>query len=129
MRIGRPARNWTLYAVASRSVQPFVERRQLDVERQEGGVLELAERPLEGVRDEVDLLGADHRARTGRRSQVDGHDLVADQPPVGDQALREPAGEERVPVVDRGLVDLAVENAVPAVHEPAGVAKRPRIAV
>ena len=84
------------------------QRLELDVERQQRGVLELAERPLEGIRDELDLLGPDDRPGVGRRGVGEVRRFVADQAAGLDQAVGQAAGEEGVPVVDRGRADLAV---------------------
>ena len=98
------------------------QRLELDVERQQRGVLELAERPLEGIRDELDLLGPDDRPGVGRRGVGEVRRFVADQAAGLDQAVGQATGEEGVPVVDRGRTDLAVQDPVAAVDEAAGVA-------
>ena len=98
------------------------QRLELDVERQQRGVLELAERPLEGIRDELDLLGPDDRPGVGRRGVGEIRRFVADQAAGLDQAVGQATGEEGVPVVDRGRTDLAVQHPVAAVDEAAGVA-------
>jgi hypothetical protein len=105
-----------------------LERLELDVERQEGRVLELPERPLIRIGDELDWVGADDRlrGRGGRLGEVDG--LVTDETTGGDQPLGEAAGDESVPLVDRRRADLAVQDAVAAVDESAGVSIRTGVA-
>ena len=61
-------------------------------------------------------------------ASVERRRFVADEPPGGDQPLGQAAGDERVPVVDRRRADLAVQDPVAAVDEPAGVAIGPWIA-
>ena len=47
------------------------QRLELDVQGQQRRVLELAERPLEGIRDELDLVGPDDGTGVGRRGLVE----------------------------------------------------------
>ncbi len=67
MRIGRPRAELDVVGGGVRSVQPASRACELDVEGQQRSVAELAERPLVGVRDELDGFGPDHRARVARR--------------------------------------------------------------
>ena len=105
-------------------------RRVLDVQRQQGGILQLAEGPLVGVGDELEGLGADDRhrvVRTGR--QVEGCVLVRDQTLGLDQARQQARRLEGLPFLEIRAVDLPQQDAVAPVDEAAWISERARIAL
>jgi hypothetical protein len=106
-----------------------IERLELDVERQQRGVAQLAERPLVRVRDELERFGPQDDPGIGGRGQLLRRLDPWDQPALLDQRRGKPAPDEGPPVLRERLTDLAEEDAVAAVNEPARVTIRAGIAV
>jgi hypothetical protein len=105
-------------------------RQALGLERCERRVLELPERPLVGIRDESDGLGADDGVSHGGIGRL-GHGgrLVGDEQAGVLELAQQAARDQRVPALPERAVDLAQERAVAAIDEAAGVAERCGVAL
>ncbi len=104
-------------------LEPGLDGSSLDLEREQGRGLQLAEGPLVGIRDERDRLGPDdgeRDRRIGGEREIDR--LVRDQEPGLLESVEESGLGERVPLVAGGVVDLPEQDAVAAVDEPERVA-------
>ena len=100
------------------------QREPLHAKRQQGRVLQLAEAPLVGIRDERDLGREQRAVMTGRGGRRWLDFLVRDQPVLLHQCLVQARLHQGCVIVGVGLIDLAVDLVLVAKDEPAGVPER-----
>ena len=107
---------------------PGVQGARLQLDGQERGLLQLRERPLVRIRDDVDHARPDDgdgcRAAPASSS---GSSWCSTIRPVGGQSLVEPGGSERLPVRGAGRLDLAVQDPFASEDEAGWIAERRRI--
>ncbi len=115
-----------LHVVCARVAQgePASQREKLEVEREQGGVLELAEGPFVRVGDEGEAFRLEYRVGSRAGRELDPYLPMGHEQVRFDQLSVE---SRRDTGVERGrerLVDLPVEGPVSPEDEPAGVPKR-----
>ena len=103
-------------------------RLQLDIERQQRRLAQLAERPLVWITQELDRLRLDDGVCAGHRREVDIGALVPDQPPLLEEATLERASLECIPLGRERSLDLAIRLAVAPEDERARIAERRPVA-
>jgi len=84
---------------------------RLRPQRQERGVLQLAEGPLVRVRDERDRLGCDDGVRTRRVRLVDADGLVGDEQAAALEIRKQAGRVQVVPACTERPIDLPEEAA------------------
>ena len=106
--------------------QAVVQRPPLHMQGCQGGSLELRERPLEGIGNELELRGPDDGCGIGRggEAQLDG--LVRDEEAVLDETGVKPRVHQGGKGCLVGPVDLAEERAIALEDEARRVAERTR---
>ncbi len=104
--------------------EAVLQRALLCVERQQRGILQLAEAPLVRVGDEGHSPRPQHgeRVRRGGEAWIGG--LVGNEQPVARELVVEARGEEGLEFLAETVVDLAIERAFARVDEAARVAER-----
>ena len=128
MKVGRDPIHWTLNGVASLRVIPSSSAARVEVELQQGGIPEHAERPFVGVRHDRDARMLEHAGPLRRqlREAVPFHHLPrADQSALLAEAAVEACLRKPLPVRERAPREAA-EHAAGMVEDAGiGVAERP----
>ena len=126
MRIGRPRSELDVVGGRVAEREARLERERLGLEGQERGVPELPERPLVGVRDEVDRSGRMTAwAIPGSAARSIGATSWATSRPRSWSVVEQAARDEVVPIGRERAVDLAVEDAVAGKTNPHGSRNEP----
>jgi hypothetical protein len=122
--------DWTpgreLHVVSARvaKYEAPLERTQLDVECEQGGVLQLTEAPLVRVRDERDDVRRDDGVRFRRQGERLIHSPVRHEQMLAYKCVIEPGAGARLELVGEHAVDLAAQRAARRENETGRVPER-----